>query len=158
MTWTELEAVAAAITQIIEERINTPERAQAVQQELLNWQARWYPVTWSTSWCSSSSLPYTVTVPPMWPAESVKPELSKEEREGYREQFKNHQACIHCGCFHLRACPRVKRIVWRNKEEPSEVEFWPDSQWPKEYVVAPEDIWEDDEPSYDETHGLETGT
>lgn len=71
--------------------------------------------------------------------------FTPEERAGYREQFTKKQQCIHCGGLHLRACPRVKRLVWRNNEEIAEVEFWADGKWPQTGIIWPEDAYEEDE-------------
>jgi hypothetical protein len=70
--------------------------------------------------------------------------LTDEERAGYREQFAKKQACVQCGGLHLRACPRVRRVVMRNKEEIAEVEFWADGHWPKDGIIFPEDVYGDD--------------
>jgi predicted oxidoreductase len=69
--------------------------------------------------------------------------FTEEELNGYREQFAQEQACKHCGGLHLRACPRIRRLVMRNREEISEVEFWRDGQWDSSMVVWPEDVFED---------------
>jgi hypothetical protein len=71
--------------------------------------------------------------------------LSAEEKAAYREQFERKAQCVNCGGLHLRACPRVKRIVMRNKEEVSEVEFWAWGWWPTEGIIWPEDVYEGDE-------------
>jgi len=73
-----------------------------------------------------------------------KPEYTAEEKAGYREQFEAGKGCVQCGGLHLHACPRVKRLVMRNKEEISEVEFWPWGQWPADQVVWPADVYEED--------------
>jgi hypothetical protein len=69
--------------------------------------------------------------------------FTEEELEGYRDQFSREQACKHCGGLHLRACPRVRRLVMRNRDEISEVEFWPDGKWDDSMIVWPEDVFED---------------
>ena len=82
------------------------------------------------------------------PAQPTTP-LTAEEKAGYREQFERKAQCIHCGGCHLRACPRVRRIVMRNKEEISEVEFWAWGSWPTDGIVFPEDVYDEE----DEEHG-----
>lgn len=69
--------------------------------------------------------------------------FTPEELKGYREQFDNGAACMHCGGLHLRACPRVKRIVFHRKDEISEVEYWP--EWPDDHIIWPEDIYADED-------------
>jgi len=122
--------------------LERPAHRQQIEDMLAEWQNSWQPVI------TYSANPYTTSTwnyPTFWPAEPQKPKLTREEREGYQQQFKDKQQCIWCGGFHLRACPRVKRIVWRNKEEPAEAEYWPDGQWPKDNVIFPEDIFEEEE-------------
>lgn len=66
--------------------------------------------------------------------------LSAEDLELARQQFQQGKNCPHCGGLHLRACARVKRLEWRNKEELGSVEFWP---WHK--IVWPDDqLWPED--------------
>lgn len=47
--------------------------------------------------------------------------------------------CSHCGGAHLRACPRVKRMVF-NGEQLVEVEFW--EVFNDEHVIWPEDVYD----------------
>jgi len=75
----------------------------------------------------------------------AEPELTAEQKKGYREQFAAEKQCVHCGGLHLRACPRVRRIVWRNKEEPAEIEYWASGRWPEGGIIFPEDVY-DEEP------------
>lgn len=72
-------------------------------------------------------------------------ELSPAERAAYREQLAQKQQCVHCGGLHLRACRRVRRIIMRNAEEISEVEFWPDGSWDATGIIWPEDVYDDEE-------------
>lgn len=67
-----------------------------------------------------------------------------EEKAGYREQFEKGAACTHCGGLHLRACPRVRRIVFKGTDGIAEVEFWKHGRWPTDVIVWPEDVYEDD--------------
>lgn len=63
------------------------------------------------------------------------------------ETIKTLQArktCDHCGGWHVRSCPRVKRLRFAETNgKLVEVEFW--QQWSTEGIVFPEDI-EDAEP------------
>lgn len=53
------------------------------------------------------------------------------------------ERCAHCGGYHLRSCPRVKRIVFKQSSEmPQEVEYWPWGHWPTRHIVWPEDLEE----------------
>lgn len=52
--------------------------------------------------------------------------------------------CGHCGGWHLRACPRLKRIRYRpDGATPLEAEYWQD--WTDEDVVWPESVYEEGE-------------
>lgn len=69
-----------------------------------------------------------------------------EERDALREQFERGLNCVHCGGLHLRACPRVRRIVFKgNDNSIAEVEFWRDGAWPKDDIIWPEDVYDDGE-------------
>jgi hypothetical protein len=106
------------------------------REELAAWKPVFGPqISYGTTTSNSWPTTWTTSPPPV-----VEP-LSAEERAGYREQFEAKAQCIHCGGLHLRACPRVKRIVMRNSEEISEVEFWP--SWPTEHIIFPEDVYEE---------------
>jgi hypothetical protein len=111
-----------------------------IAAELRKWQSGWSPVLYGTS-NTLSPVPYSVWLSSEGAAE---PELTAEQKKGYREQFAAEKQCVHCGGLHLRACPRVRRIVWRNKEEPSEIEYWPAGKWPEGDIVFPEDVYDDD--------------
>jgi hypothetical protein len=52
----------------------------------------------------------------------------------------NAQQCSHCGGAHLRACPRIKKMVFHTSGTLSEIEFWPDGVWDKTNVLWPESI------------------
>lgn len=43
--------------------------------------------------------------------------------------------CEHCRGLHARACPRVKRIVYDDHRRVTEVEYWPDTAWPKDNIT-----------------------
>lgn len=73
------------------------------------------------------------------------PAMTPEEAKGYREQFEAGNACPHCGGLHLRACPRVRRLVFRRADEIAEAEFWPHGRWPEDGIVWPEDVYARDE-------------
>lgn len=62
--------------------------------------------------------------------------MTPEEAKGYDGQ----PTCVHCGGYHLRACPRVKRLAFNADGAVTEVEFWPPGQWPERDVVWPEDV------------------
>ena len=69
-------------------------------------------------------------------------ELPEEDRKLVRERFASgRDVCPHCGGLHLRACPRVRRMVFRKADEVGEVEFWPQSmiEWP-EGIIWPEEV------------------
>ena len=68
--------------------------------------------------------------------------LSEEELDLYKEQFAGGKACPHCGGIHLRACPRVRRIVFKGQEMISEIEFWAHGKWPEDEIVWPEDVFD----------------
>jgi hypothetical protein len=53
------------------------------------------------------------------------------------------KACDHCGGYHTRSCPRVKRLVFFPPQVSGgpilqEVEFWPHGEWPHEEVIFPD--------------------
>lgn len=73
------------------------------------------------------------------PAAPPPPPMTAEEKMAYQAQFADKKACAHCGGLHLRACPRVRRLTFRNKEI-AEVEFWPPGRWPEGDIVWPEDV------------------
>lgn len=71
--------------------------------------------------------------------------LSKDERAVARLQWRKSR-CTWCGGLHLRACPRVKRLMFANDGKTvTEVEYWPGNLWSDKDVVWPEDLnWEED--------------
>lgn len=122
----------------------------AIRAALDEWDRSWHG-GWNTNvtWTGTALPASSYTWNPGWslPASPEPLKLTADERKGYREQFAAGKACVHCGGLHLRACPRIRRIVMRNKEEISEVEFWPDASWPKTEVVFPEDFFSDEDQS-----------
>lgn len=48
--------------------------------------------------------------------------------------------CAHCGCYHVIACPRVKRLKFKSADIVEEVEFWP--EWDHDAILTPEHIAE----------------
>jgi DNA-binding transcriptional regulator YiaG len=65
-------------------------------------------------------------------------------RADMRARFDQHQrdypvgVCQWCGGVHPRACPRVKRIVYNENRQVTEVEYFPDGAWPKGDIVFPD--------------------
>lgn len=51
---------------------------------------------------------------------------------------KDHPECQHCGGYHSRACPRVKRMVFDSKMNLLEVEFWAHGDWDHQSVLFPD--------------------
>lgn len=72
------------------------------------------------------------------------PTMTDDERDAIRKIFDDGKHCTHCGGWHDRACPRVKRIVFASSGGIQEVEFWPHGQWPEESVLYPSDLEDDD--------------
>jgi len=69
--------------------------------------------------------------------------LTREAAELFLDdEGKLKPACRHCGGMHVRACPRVKRLVFSSGDGVGEVEFWPDGEWSEDDVVWPEEIVE----------------
>lgn len=55
-------------------------------------------------------------------------------------EFTLQDACSHCGGWHARACPRVRRMVFNPDGRLIEVEFWKAGEWPVNGIVWPEDV------------------
>lgn len=56
-------------------------------------------------------------------------------------QFTGRPPCTHCGGYHARSCPRVKRIIFRSPDDVQEVEYFPAKEWPEDFpVVWPEEL------------------
>lgn len=69
-------------------------------------------------------------------------ELSEAEQE---ELAQEDPQCIHCGGHHARACPRVRRIVFRQGGAGvQEVEYWPASEINWTGVIF-EDVGDDED-------------
>lgn len=49
-----------------------------------------------------------------------------------------YMACSHCGGWHARACPRVKRMVFAADGNLAEVEFW--ELWDDSEVIWPDQL------------------
>lgn len=70
--------------------------------------------------------------------------MDAEQRADIRERFDRYQAdypvevCSDCRGIHTRACPRVKRVTYGEHRQVTEVEYWPDSAWPKDHVIFPD--------------------
>lgn len=60
-----------------------------------------------------------------------------------RKEFESQQ-CMHCGGAHLRACPRVQRLMFTSSGSIQEVEFWADGEWDDSNVIWPEEIEEEE--------------
>lgn len=54
------------------------------------------------------------------------------------EFFKEENRCSHCGGWHHRACPRVRRIKFRAPGDIEEIEFW--ESWPRDGVVFADEL------------------
>jgi len=67
------------------------------------------------------------------------PEVVVELPSLTREEFESMQ-CMHCGGAHLRACPRVKRLVFSSSNNIQEVEFWQEGAWSSDSVIWPEEL------------------
>ena len=79
-------------------------------------------------------------------AERADPEdLDEEQRASVRERFANGEGCMWCGGLHLRACPRVRKFVFRGRDDVAEVEFFAHGEWPTADVLFPEDFGPSDE-------------
>jgi hypothetical protein len=70
---------------------------------------------------------------------------TKEEKQILRPIFdtRPEHACLDCGGFHLRACPRVRRQVWLGNGNRTEVEYW--REWDDSEVLYPEEVLDDEE-------------
>jgi hypothetical protein len=74
---------------------------------------------------------------------NTEPVVTDEEPSLTRREFESMQ-CVHCGGAHLRACPRVRRIVFSQTSSIQEVEFWADGEWDTSNVIWPEEIEEEE--------------
>jgi hypothetical protein len=74
--------------------------------------------------------------------QSTHRELTEAEQD---ELAQDEAPCIHCGGHHARACPRVRRIVFRQGGAGvQEVEYWPASEIDWTGVIF-EDVGDDEE-------------
>jgi hypothetical protein len=76
--------------------------------------------------------------------------LTSEDKERLRNEiFKERpdRLCEDCGGYHLRACPRIKRLVLVGEGQSVgnrvEVEYWP--AWDESNTTYPEEVWEEEE-------------
>jgi len=65
---------------------------------------------------------------------------AKKIMEQLSDPLVKNPLCAHCGCYHVRACPRVKRLKFKSADIVEEVEFWP--EWSLDGTLTPEDIAE----------------
>ena len=63
------------------------------------------------------------------------------------EALRKQAPCSHCGGWHTRACPRVKRMSFHPNRELAEVEFWAHGTWPDGDIIWPEDLPDDSDDS-----------
>jgi len=75
----------------------------------------------------------------------------RELTEGEQDELAEETTCIHCGGFHVRACPRVKRIAFHPQSaKVVEVEYWSSDQIDWTGVVftdtASEEEWDGNVP------------
>lgn len=72
-------------------------------------------------------------------------DLTREQRLHLRSLFDNRpeNACLDCGGYHLRACPRIRRQVWIGNGNRIEVEYWQDGQYDDSETIYPEDVFDD---------------
>ncbi len=83
---------------------------------------------------------YQDTAQTAWSGEPDPADLTPDEQEAARAQWRSGK-CTWCGGLHLRACPRVKRMVFANDGKTvTEVEYWPEGQWSADNIVWPEDM------------------
>jgi hypothetical protein len=75
---------------------------------------------------------------------SMKRIPSKEEKTELRAVFDSlpASACLDCGGFHLRACPRIRRQVWLGNGNRVEVEYW--AEWDDSEVIYPEEVFDEE--------------
>ncbi len=76
--------------------------------------------------------------------------LTPEEKEHLRSEiFKERPGgvCDDCGGYHLRACPRIKRLVLIGEGQSVgnrvEVEYW--EHWDESNTTYPEEVWSEDD-------------
>lgn len=85
------------------------------------------------------------------PFHGVHVALTPDEKIALRAVFptRPESACKHCGGYHLRACPRIKRIAWIGEGAGTgnevEVEYWP--AFDDENIIWPEDVYDEEDDS-----------
>jgi hypothetical protein len=74
-------------------------------------------------------------------------ELTEEDKEFFRSEIFNTRPagpCEDCGGFHLRSCPRIRRVTTIGEGQAVgnrlEVEYW--EKWDDSEVIYPEDVWD----------------
>lgn len=77
-------------------------------------------------------------------------QLSPEMKALFRSAIftvRPQHPCEDCGGYHLRSCPRVRRIVLIGEGPGTgnrvETEYW--NQWDDSEVIYPEDVWDDED-------------
>ena len=79
-------------------------------------------------------------------------ELTPEQKAIARQKFADGEACVFCGGFHLRFCPRVRELELDGDGRPKRIVYWQEGSWSDEHVIWPEMIAdEEDEDERDET-------
>ncbi len=74
--------------------------------------------------------------------------LNPGEKAALRQVFPDRpeSACRHCGGYHLRACPRIKKQEFLGNGNETSTEYWPRAEWEDvDYIIWPEDVFEEDE-------------
>lgn len=75
--------------------------------------------------------------------------LSSEDKARLRSEIfpERPGKCEDCGGYHLRACPRIKRLVLIGEGQSVgnrvEVEYW--EHWDETNTTYPEEVWSEDE-------------
>jgi hypothetical protein len=60
--------------------------------------------------------------------------------------------CMHCGGGHLRACPRIKRMLFATNGNLAEIEFFRYDEFDQTGVVWPEDVVREEEDNEQESN------
>ena len=73
-------------------------------------------------------------------------ELTQEEKKLLRPLFdqRPEHACLDCGGYHLRSCPRIKRQVFLGNGNRTEVEYW--KKYDDSETIYPEEVFDDGAP------------
>lgn len=75
------------------------------------------------------------------PSTALVPSPMRLTREN-ADALTKRKPCAHCGGWHARACPRIRRMEFHPNDVLAAVEFWPDGKWPAEQVIWPEQVAE----------------